>query len=189
MARLARRRSRPLRHAALPAAARFARRGVRSFVAARAEADARGRAQRPWRDSSQAMYRAAWAPSRSMRRTPARTRRAHRRRPREFLAERSERGAERGRPSAQRRAQRPLRLPGALAHRQAARLRCGRRPAGVTSTAARELIQRDYKSVNFRDQDPLPRFLDKAERTRLQAVLTLPFDRCRRRAPHLARAA
>ena len=32
------------------------------FVAARAEAGAHERAQRPWRDSSIAMYRAAWGP-------------------------------------------------------------------------------------------------------------------------------
>ena len=50
-----------------------------------------------------------------------------------------------------------------------------RRPGTVASTAARELIDRDYKTVNFRDQDPLPRFLDKAERTRLVAMLALPL--------------
>ena len=148
-----------------------------SFVAARAEADARGRAQRPWRDSSQAMYRAAWGAfakycaERRLELAALTVADLE-----GFLAERSERGAERGRPT------RSVALNGRYAYRVLSLIDkllafdAARRPAGVTSTAARELIQRDYKSVNFRDQDPLPRFLDKAERTRLQAVLTLPFD-------------
>ena len=147
-----------------------------AFVAARAEAGQTGRPHKPWRDSSLAMYRAAWgafAEYCAERRldlaalTVADLE--------AYLTTRSERGANRGRPT------RTEELNGRYAYRLLSLIDkliafdAARRPGTVPSTAARELIARDYKTVNFRDQDPLPRFLDKAERTRLVAMLALPL--------------
>lgn len=147
-----------------------------AFVAARAEARLSGRRHKPWRDSSLAMYRAAWgafAEYCAERRldlaglTVADLE--------AYLARRSERGANRGRPK------HTAELNGRYAYRVLSLIDkliafdAARRPGSVANTAARELMIRDYKTVNFRDQDPLPRFLDKAERTRLVDVLTLPL--------------
>lgn len=147
-----------------------------AFVAARAEAHLAGRPHKPWRDSSLAMYRAAWG---------AFTEYCAERRLdlagltvadlEAYLAKRSERGANRGRPT------RTVELNGRYAYRMLSLIDkliafdAARRPGALANTAARELMNRHYKTVNFRDQDPLPRFLDKAERTRLVDVLTLPL--------------
>ncbi len=146
------------------------------FVAARAEAGAHERAQRPWRDSSIAMYRAAWGPfaqyCADRRLELANVTSADLE---GFLAQRSVRRPMRDRPT------RTAQLDGRYAYRllslidKLAAFDAAQRPGTPANTAAQELIQREYKSVNYRDRDPLPRFLDKAERTRLVGVLTLPI--------------
>jgi integrase len=146
------------------------------FVVARAEAGARERAQRPWRDSSIAMYRAAWGPfaqycaQRKLDLADVTVADLE-----GFLGQRSVRGGDREQPESSvvlngRYAYRLLSLIDKLAAFDAAR-----RPGTTLNTAVRELIKRDYKTVNFRDNDPLPRFLDKAERIRLVGMLTLPL--------------
>lgn len=155
-----------------------------AFVAARAEAHLAGRPHKPWRDSSLTMYRAAWGAfteyCAERRLDLARLTVADLE---AYLAKRSQRGASRGRPT------RTKELNGRYAYRVLSLIDkliafdAARRPGSVANTAARELIHRDYKMVNFRDQDPLPRFLDKAERTRLVEVLTLPLGSSAAAAP------
>ena len=148
-----------------------------SFVAARAAAGERARPHRPWRDSSAAMYRAAWGAfaqycvQHQLELAGVTVADLE-----GFLARRSARAAGGDKPG------RVEELNGRYAYRLLSLIDklmafdAARRPGSVVNTAPRELISRDYKTVNFRDNDPLPRFLDKDERTRLVDILTLPLD-------------